>query len=190
MKKCSKCGILQNSKEFRKHSETRDGLDSMCKECHRAASRAWKAKNKDRVRKALYQWIDDNREHHNKYQRDLRRRNPDKVHARHIKYKYGCDKATYEALLIKQESKCAICRTEHKPTIKFGKLYVDHCHKSGLIRGLLCTRCNALLGYAKDDSGLLIRASSYLDEIYDKKRDGLKNSAALKVNYEGSKESD
>lgn len=65
----------------------------------------------------------------------------------------------------KQNNKCAVCDGEgfkmaehHK-----SKLVVDHCHKSGTVRGLLCHNCNRALGLFKDKIDVLKRAIKYLE---------------------------
>jgi hypothetical protein len=55
-----------------------------------------------------------------------------------------------------QGSKCLIC-------LAVANLVVDHCHKTGIVRGLLCARCNMALGMFKDDSDIIRRAVSYLE---------------------------
>jgi len=70
---------------------------------------------------------------------------------------YGISAAEYDALLKKQNGACAICRRRSKE-----RLCVDHCHLTGMIRGLLCRRCNLALGILKDDQGSLIAAVAYL----------------------------
>lgn len=72
---------------------------------------------------------------------------------------YGITTDRYLALVEAQQGRCAICLT--KPRNR--KLAVDHDHKSGEVRGLLCTRCNhGLLGKAHDSASMLFRALSYL----------------------------
>lgn len=79
-----------------------------------------------------------------------------------LKRRYGISSEEYEILLNKQKSKCAICKTESK---KFKKgLFVDHDHKNGKIRGLLCVKCNSALGKFEDDIELLKEAIKYLDK--------------------------
>jgi hypothetical protein len=64
-------------------------------------------------------------------------------------------------MLAAQDGVCAICRRPPKTK----RLEVDHDHKSGLVRGLLCWRCNhRVLGQAGDDAELLRSAAQYLDE--------------------------
>lgn len=62
---------------------------------------------------------------------------------RHLKQKYGIDLKQYEVMLKEQNYRCAICN-KHQSHFK-RSLHVDHDHKSGKIRGLLCFRCNHLL---------------------------------------------
>ena len=60
-----------------------------------------------------------------------------------------------------QGNKCAICLKEAK--LQGRALHQDHCHETGKPRGLLCGKCNQLLGWAKDSPALLRAAADYLD---------------------------
>ncbi len=72
---------------------------------------------------------------------------------------YGLDPADYETILAYQNGKCAICLRVPRYNMD-----VDHDHKTGLIRGLLCKLCNRrLLPSARDDIQTLQRAITYLD---------------------------
>lgn len=82
------------------------------------------------------------------------------LHARTLRNAFGIDPAEYERLSDMQDGRCAICRT--KPRSR--RLAVDHDHKTGVIRGLLCSRCNhKVLGAANESSIMLRRAARYLD---------------------------
>ena len=73
---------------------------------------------------------------------------------------YGITAERYDELLALQIGRCAICRS--RPVSK--RLAVDHDHHSGVVRGLLCKRCNHdLLGAAHDDVALLEAAITYLE---------------------------
>lgn len=74
---------------------------------------------------------------------------------------YGLDRATYDAMVYKQEGRCALCGVD-APGRGKGMWCVDHCHKTGKVRGLLCTSCNAGLGNLRDDPELLLKAVAYL----------------------------
>jgi hypothetical protein len=81
-------------------------------------------------------------------------------HGAMIAKTYGIDAAEYDRLLALQDGKCAICRARPKKK----RLAVDHSHKSGAVRGLLCSRCNHdLLGAGWDSGAMLLAAWHYLN---------------------------
>ncbi|MEU3476467.1 endonuclease VII domain-containing protein [Rhodococcus sp. NPDC006774] len=69
--------------------------------------------------------------------------------------KYGITADQYDGMVVAQDGKCAACN-------ETAKLVVDHCHKSGKVRALLCDRCNRLLGVADDRIELLQAAIAFL----------------------------
>jgi hypothetical protein len=80
-----------------------------------------------------------------------------------IKYRYGISHDEYVALLEKQNGACAICGiTTSNNSRTSGRLFVDHCHSSKKVRGLLCSRCNHALGQFDDDIDRLRSAIDYL----------------------------
>lgn len=85
---------------------------------------------------------------------------PERVKNNHLKSRYGITLEEYNNKFIEQNESCAICKI-HQDDIKIC-LSVDHCHKTGKIRGLLCSSCNILLGKAKDDIFILKESISYL----------------------------
>jgi len=68
--------------------------------------------------------------------------------------------AAYNDLFAEQQGKCAICSI-HQTQLK-KSLAVDHCHKTGEVRGLLCSSCNTGIGQLKDSCDLLEKAIKYL----------------------------
>ena len=91
-----------------------------------------------------------------------------KEHAFADKYlmrNYKIDLDTYKTLLNSQDSKCAICKTEGFLMKKSHKvrLVVDHCHDTGVIRGLLCHNCNRALGLLQDSKVNIATALEYLN---------------------------
>lgn len=82
-----------------------------------------------------------------------------KLYRSWIKKKYGISWREYDKINEKQNGVCLICG---KPP-KLGRhLDVDHCHKTGRIRGLLCNKCNHGLGDFEDDPKLLLQGILYL----------------------------
>jgi hypothetical protein len=75
----------------------------------------------------------------------------------------GADNIDLNSLLLQQKSQCAICNISliNKDGLDISCL--DHCHKTGDPRGLLCSRCNKVLGMVNDDTELLRLFISYLD---------------------------
>lgn len=81
------------------------------------------------------------------------------AHAARVEKTYGISAQEYDRILKNQGGRCAICLNLTR-TIR---LAVDHDHKTGRVRGLLCKRCNHdLLGAGHDDVEMLLRAIGYL----------------------------
>jgi len=80
---------------------------------------------------------------------------------RHLRKRYGIDINIYNQMLEKQNGGCAICGGQ---TTNGRNLYIDHDHKSGVIRGLLCNRCNSGIGLLNDDVEIIKRALLYLGQ--------------------------
>lgn len=95
------------------------------------------------------------------------KRNPGRVEAnrrtRNLKL-YGMTKQDYVDLLHKQGGGCAICGTDRggQKSGKVMRMSVDHDHRTGAFRGILCNRCNRAIGLLGDDPILLRKAISYL----------------------------
>ena len=84
-----------------------------------------------------------------------------------LKRLYGITVEQYENMLAQQDGKCAICGSKDSysrtyKTTKVSKFAVDHCHASGKVRGLLCTRCNRALGLIGDNYEAALRMVEYL----------------------------
>jgi hypothetical protein len=86
-----------------------------------------------------------------------------------ISRKFGITKDFYIDLLKSQNYKCKICNVSEDEYAQQGyrnNLSVDHCHTTGVVRGLLCDKCNRGLGFFKEDQNTLSNAIQYLKE-YD-----------------------
>ena len=75
------------------------------------------------------------------------------------KTKYNLSESEYKSLFVQQDNKCAICGNEFNAQLKG---FVDHNHATGAVRGLLCTKCNTLLGMANDNIEILNNAIEYI----------------------------
>lgn len=88
--------------------------------------------------------------------------NPDKVKETRrkskLKKKYGISVEDYDKMFAEQGGKCFLCNKEHERR----PLNVDHCHKTGEVRKLLCDKCNLALGLVDDSVELLENFIRYL----------------------------
>jgi hypothetical protein len=75
--------------------------------------------------------------------------------------KYGVTEDQIAQMMADQGGRCAICMTS-KPGGKGNRLHIDHDHETGIVRGLLCTKCNVALGQLGDNIFIVGRALKYL----------------------------
>lgn len=105
------------------------------------------------------------REYHRNYMRKYipkdKKKNPEKWKKRYtnsyIKHMYGITVEEYNSMVESQNNLCKICYKEDKK-----RLCIDHCHKTNKIRGLLCRKCNFVLGLMDDNIDNLYNAIEYL----------------------------
>lgn len=126
--------------------------------------------SKDRLR---YHCRDCTKNYNKKYWSENRLKHLPKMRAdgwnpRRVNYQlirnYGITLDQYEQMFLDQDGKCAICgQSESHPEKK--RLAVDHCHKTGKIRGLLCNKHNRILGTLGDSVEELERAIDYLNKF-------------------------
>lgn len=90
-------------------------------------------------------------------QQDIKRYDKRKEYSKvaYIKRTYNISYEDYQEMFRLHNGCCAICNSS-------GKLAIDHCHKTGKIRGLLCHNCNRGLGMFADDKLRLKKAINYL----------------------------
>lgn len=143
---CYRCKIEYPLDNFYKSNKRKDGLQTRCKTCNYELQREWLEKNKDKERLRQRIYYKNNKEYVTALNEKYR-----------LKKKYGITPEEVEQTKAVQDYKCAICKIEDK-------LVIDHCHNSGIFRGLLCGQCNKLLGCAKDDIQILLNAVSYLEK--------------------------
>lgn len=143
-KTCTKCLQTKPVLEFGRHRKAKDGLSWICKSCNKLHSKKWASENKDKVIA---------------YRRKYR---PIAVERRKWQLRlteYGVTQEMFYDMLTDQNGRCKICCDEF---VK--EPHVDHCHSTGRVRGLLCSRCNTALGLARDSTEILTRMIAYLSE--------------------------
>jgi hypothetical protein len=176
-KECRHCHQVKTAELFCRHKWSKDGLHSYCKQCSRETAKAYRLANPERVKntKTLYRQTEHgarkNREQSNKWRlanperyKQLRKAHSEQVNLKRPVHRllaeYGLTSDQFDALLISQTGRCAICASA---LIGKRAANVDHCHVTGLVRGLLCTNCNCGLGRFRDDTSRLVAAADYLE---------------------------
>ena len=121
-------------------------------EAYRKKKREYARTPEQRAKRTEYMqaYRKENRESFNEmcrvsHAKKRKERTPEQRHDWHLKATYGIRRTDYLAMLEKQGGKCLICSSD---TARWKKrFHVDHCHTTGEIRGLLCNRCNPMLGW-------------------------------------------
>jgi hypothetical protein len=110
------------------------GKQPRCKDCCAGETKEWYSKNKDKSK----DWS--------------------------LRNNYGITLADFDRMLADQNNSCKICETSFdKPELGIGdRPCVDHDHKTGKIRGILCNACNRGIGYLKDSVRIIENAKDYL----------------------------
>lgn len=147
MKRCPKCRKNKREISFDRCASRYDGLSGWCKKCKSVDRRKSKIQLATRKSYNTIREISGAR-----FDAELRKR-------------YGITLEKYTAMLSSQNNSCFICKGQESSLRKNGKPYrlaVDHCHKTGKVRALLCFKCNAALGAANDSIVILNGMISYL----------------------------
>ncbi|WP_073837488.1 endonuclease VII domain-containing protein [Micromonospora sp. CB01531] len=77
--------------------------------------------------------------------------------------KYGLTLEEYEQMADEQDGKCYLCGTSEPGGWVKCDMRIDHCHRSGKVRKLLCNRCNLVLGLCDDDIELFRAMADYVE---------------------------
>jgi hypothetical protein len=153
LKLCTKCNKKQDISSFTNDKYKKDGKRTQCRNCDREYEKN-NIENKRKYRK-------DNNKSRVEYMKKFRSENKEMVQNSRLKKIYGISYQDYSLMLESQKYVCAIC----EKVCQTGRsLAVDHCHTTGKIRGLLCSKCNVSIGLLNDDYKLLEKAYKYLYE--------------------------
>jgi len=133
-KRCADCKRLKSADDFHVNRAMPDGRHYYCKECQKGRNEKWRQANPEKARAAV-------RKSYRKHR---------------VRQVYGISAEEYEAMLEKQEGKCPICRKALK------RPSIDHCHRTGKVRGVLCRHCNSSLSVFENDPEAVARLVTYL----------------------------
>lgn len=174
MKQCMTKGC-DGSSGFGSNRAAKDGLSRLCKECTNKRAREYRAKHPEVERNAQRMQrekrrklnLDGVREQNRLYMRKRRAEQRRQGNTKSLeqlqkqrdyalRWKYGITLAQFEQMHHEQNAKCKICNRDDR------ELYVDHCHASGIVRGLLCTQCNTAAGLISDSPETAQSMADYL----------------------------
>jgi Recombination endonuclease VII len=187
LRTCTKCGIEKPESAF--YSVTQRGITRLrriCKECFRAQlhdhSEDGKPEGRVCSQCGVYKPLSQFHKHkiclygvepmckecRLRKRRVYNRRYPERIRNTDLKAKYGMTIEDYNAMHTRQNGRCAICGTSEE------KLVVDHDHKTGQVRELLCHLCNAMIGCAREDIAILTSAVAYLQREQHSEREDVR----------------
>lgn len=178
--KCATCASMKELMEFSLDKTQSTGRDASCRVCTRKAAKAYylahrdeqRSKARERARKRRLKFREECKRKDREYFLKNRDTLRTKRHKRAVMERYGITHQQFDELIASHGGKCAICGdSETRQNNWFiYHLCVDHDHKSGRVRGLLCTNCNRLLGAAKDSIYVLEKAILYLLRAHEEGR--------------------
>ena len=145
-KNCNKCLKDLSFSKFGKRVSSKDGLFAVCKQCRSIYNNAWNAANKDKRMETC---------------RRYRQNNPHKSREYGLKRRHNLTSSEWDAKFQSQDCRCKICGTNVSQGIT--PWHTDHCHSTGILRGILCHNCNRGLGYFQDNIQSLSSAIEYLN---------------------------
>lgn len=142
-KRCKVCEKLKCLDNFYRDKRFKNTTTTECKMCYGKRVKEWKEAHKDQVTAGAAWYYKKSEQKRRRY---------------HLKKVYSLTEAQYSEMRDRQHGACAICGiVSQKP------LHIDHDHSTGKVRALLCTKCNSMLGYAKDSVEMLKKGIEYLE---------------------------
>ena len=172
-KRCPRCQKVKPRTVFASNKSMRDGLQAYCRECSAEYYRQRQEAKGCRVREKVpvppgskhCRGCNEVKPHSDWHRKPSA---PDGLASRcktckaavrpadHLRRNYGITEADRDELIASQKGVCCICLAA--PAVQ-----VDHCHKTGRVRGVMCFNCNSGLGLLRDDPDAMYRAADYLE---------------------------
>lgn len=162
MKVCKKCNNYKIYSDFNKSKDFKDGYYPVCRYCVKMYAKKWRNANKEKANGYGRKYNLLHSKKHREASKKWQRLNPDKYKNISLKRTHKINISCYNNMLKQQNYSCAICK-KHKKNFNIN-LSVDHCHKTGKIRGLLCSKCNTGIGFFNESKTNFINAIKYLNK--------------------------
>lgn len=170
-KYCPSCKEIKDIIAFNKHAKRADGLQSVCKQCHKSLMNKWYLTKPNEIVEKTNEYRRNNLQKYKEYTSNWRADHVEEAQLSSLKSKcamYGITTEEYDRILNAQNGRCKACGIP--PTTR--ALSIDHDHSccpgkkscGKCIRGLLCTSCNWALGQVQDDVVRSILLAEYLED--------------------------
>ena len=157
MPKCRVCGVELNDENW--YPSYKKYHRCICKKCENLRTKEYWEKHKKEKQQYKRRYYEIHKEEIKRKQKQYSKNNKEKLKEyQRIKH-YGITLQQELKILKAQNNKCAIC---NKPLTDLSEACVDHDHKTGKVRGVLCHECNLGIGKFKDNPKILIKAAVYL----------------------------
>lgn len=151
---CSGCKEKKSFSDFWKNKNRKDGYCNECKKC--LTKRQQEPQNKKRKQKYTKEYQKRPKVKERLRKLSKKPKYKETVKKGQLRRKFGLTLDEYYKMIQQQKGLCIIC--------KFPEIVVDHNHKTNKVRGLICQRCNKILGFAQDDINLLQGCINYLKD--------------------------
>lgn len=154
-----------NKKYYQKHKD-----DPIYKEKMRERSNKWHQEHqeleKERKKKDYLRNKEKYRIKNKNWRKNLKNKEKQKIYNKksHLKIRFGLSVEEYDTMIKKQNNKCASCGITFNENNNSERPCIDHDHKIGKIREILCNNCNLTLGIMSDDAEKLINLVKYLEK--------------------------
>jgi hypothetical protein len=149
--RCIDCKRVLPVEQFHVNRARKCGYTSYCKICSKVRTDGWRAANPDRNRAVMNEWRRKNAARVAEYDR-----------RHHLMHEYGLTPEEYDAMVARQDGKCAACGSDDPRNNQYGRWPIDHDHATRTVRELLCNPCNVAIGQVNDDVDRLMALATYL----------------------------
>ena len=137
------------------------------KEIKKQRQQKYRNKHKEKIRLRYLELKALNPERYNAIKKRYKDANKNKITNYELVKKYNITLEEYNSMSEIQNNLCAICKQPETRKHKSGtvsRLAVDHCHKTGKVRGLLCWRCNSAMGSFEERDVPILNIENYLEK--------------------------
>jgi hypothetical protein len=163
-KTCTKCQNIKCLTDFSVRDKKTGKLNSWCRDCRKEYASTWWKSNNNEMKTQKKNWYEINKEEQkekcrNRYHAGDKQKHAHVVWRNKLIREFGITEHDYNLRLNDQNEACKICGKKDDQ-----RLAVDHCHRTGVIRGLLCRRCNMTIGLLEDNPCLIRSVANYIEE--------------------------